>query len=185
MYSMDISNIDLDSLDADWFMNHLADVRRIHNSEVISLTKNTMRFRGYFNYEPNTMPIERFLMISYRKNVETARVYETHFIKIVEMNKEDVPFRCSTCEKGEDCDPEENHIRLFPDEIITIRFEILETVTSNDQIDRIVNKIKNDEPAIVERDTHNRRLREAEEIREFNEYCKKYREENGKSVWDK
>lgn len=181
---MDISDIDIDSLDVDWHMNYLADLTRIYCCDVKSLTAETMTFRGYFNYESDTMPIERIVIVSHRKNVNVARVYDMYFIRITKMKKEDMPFHCSACDSGKDCDPEENHIRFFPDQTITIHYEVIQKLT-NDQLFDAIQKMKDDEPAIIEKDRDNERVRKDREMREYNEFCKKYKEEHGKYMWEK
>jgi hypothetical protein len=183
---MDISNIDIDSVQADWNMNHLARVRTTYVSHIEDITNNSIKFRGYFLYEPETMPIERILSISYKKNdAESERIDEDYHIRITSVEKDDVPFRCNACEKGEDCDPEEGHIQFFPNQIIQMRYEVIDKITSHDQMFSIVGKIKNDEEAVLLRDEENMLQRGQVEIREFNERCDAYRKEHGKSIWDK
>jgi hypothetical protein len=87
-----------------------------HTNSSIELSDNKIKFKGYWYIEPSVAPLERILQVC-----KDGKCVDYH-IEIIEIHKEDEPFRCSLCERGEDCDPEENHIRFFPCEIITLEY---------------------------------------------------------------
>jgi hypothetical protein len=108
-----------------------------HTNSILELSDNTIKFKGYWYIEPECVPIERIITVYREEDKGTD-----YHIQITKIMKEDEPFRCSACERGEECDPEENHIRFFPCEIITLEYRPIVKIQTRAYYNYVVRRIE-------------------------------------------
>lgn len=134
-----------------------------HINSVVSLSPEEIKFKGHCYLEPNVFPLERIL------NVRRGDVVRDFHVRILDVSKKDEPFRCEVCEREEKCDPEENHLQLFPCEVVSMKFEILTEITSGAYYTYAVDRLIKMEEGLEERNRVARETRmkkESEKLRE-------------------
>jgi hypothetical protein len=156
----------LDRIEILWTGGDRSKITMPFVNELLELTNTSMKFNGYFYLYPEVMPVHRILNI-FNKNINEAKMYH---VKITEMKKEDVPFRCPVCERGEECDPEENHIRFFADEIIAMKYEVLTEIQTSEYQKYVEDLIKTEEVDIKKRNEEAKRREEEKEMEFWRNY---------------
>lgn len=133
-----------------------------HTNSILELSDNKIKFKGYWYIEPGCVPIERILQI-YK---EDGKCVDYH-IEIIGIQKEDEPFRCSVCERGEECDPEENHIRFFASEIITLEYRPIVKIETRAYYTYAVKRIEEQEVWVKKKNEEVKLKREEQEMEEM------------------
>ena len=132
-----------------------------HTVNLLEISETGMNFKGYWYIEPSVVPVERIL----RVYGEGGKCVDYH-IEITQILKEEEPFHCSVCERGEECDPEENHIRFFASEFITLKFNRLVEIQTGAYYQYAMKRIEELEKDVIEKNKKGISEREQIEMEE-------------------
>lgn len=136
--------------------------------QLYEIGKNYIRGKGYSIVESDILPISRILTLSTENGIRQFYVQITHILN----EQEDIQSRCERCEQGLECNPEEDHMQLFPSDTLTVKYNIVKEITNAIDYKHIAEHIEQLEEAVVQNNDNARNARLQQEQINREEYCK-------------